>query len=199
MFGGVAIAAAFAVPALGQQNPPGNNGTIKVDGVEFDNHPDNEPHVGCKFQIDFYNFDEGDLHASVTFEGQPPTGGGTLLTDSVFIGEDPAGGGTDLDASVTYDLANALAGIPPHPQQGHHVRLTVEAEGSIGNDVKHKTFWVEGCSNPNPTTTTTTPGETTTIPGETTTTRPGGTTGKPGKPGQASPAKAVSGHPTSTG
>ena len=199
--GGAAIAAALAGPAQGQQDqqdPPGNNGTIKVDGVDFDSHPDNEPHVGCTFQIDFYGFDQGDLNASVTFEGQAPTGGGTLLTDQVFIGEDAAGGGTDLDASVTYDLADALSGIAPHPVQGHHIRLTVEADGSIGSPVKHKVFWVEGCSNP--TTTTTTPGETTTtVPGETTTTRPGDTRGPGGKAGQAPAARPVHGRPTATG
>jgi hypothetical protein len=192
--GVTAVVAALAGPALGQQDPPGNNGTVKVDGIDFDSHQDNEPHVGCVFQIDFYNFDEGDLDATVTFEGQPPTGGGTLLTDEVFIGEDPAGGGDDLDASATYDLADALAGIEPHPVQGHHVRLTVEAQGSIGNDTKHKVFWVEGCSTPPSSTTTTTPGETTTTqPGGTTTTRP--TRG----PGEAPPARPVAGRPTATG
>ena len=194
--GAAAIFAALAGPALGQQDPPGNNGTIKVDGVDFDSHPDNEPHVGCVFQIDFYNFDQGDLNATVTFEGQPPTGGGVLLTDEVPIGEDAAGGGTDLDASVAYDLSQALAGITPHPVQGHHVKLTIDAEGSIGAQVKHKVFWVEGC-NPPPTTTTTVPGETTTVPGgETTTTQP---TRGPGRPGEAPPAKPVTARPTATG
>jgi LPXTG-motif cell wall-anchored protein len=152
------------------EDPPGNNGTVKVDGVEFDSHPDNQPHVGCVFQIDFYGFDEGDLTATVDFEGVPPTGGGPLLSDVVDIGEDPAGGGTDLDASVTYDLSAALAGITPHPIQGHHVKLTIDAEGSQGSGTKHKTFWVEGCSTP--TTTTTVPETTTTVPEETTTVPP---------------------------
>jgi len=125
--------------------PPGNNGTVKVDDVAFDDHPNNEPHVGCVFQIDLYGYDEGDLNADVTFEGVPPTGGGLLLTDSVFIGEDSAGGGTDLDASVTYDLSQALADIEPHPMHGHHVRLTINADGSQGADVKHKVFWVDDC------------------------------------------------------
>ena len=53
---------------------PGNNGTVKIDGVEFDTHPDNEPHVGCVFQVDWYGFDEGDLFSHVTFEVHPPTG-----------------------------------------------------------------------------------------------------------------------------
>src|SRR5688500_14699028 len=71
---------AAATPALA--DPPGNNGTIKVDGVDFDSHPDNEPHVGCTFQVDFYGFDESlEYFADVTFEAQAPTGSGTLLTD----------------------------------------------------------------------------------------------------------------------
>src|SRR6266542_4298090 len=119
-------------------NPPGNNGTIKVDGLPFDDQPNNEPHVGCTFQIDFYGFDQGDLNADVTFEAQPPTlrpGGGSqvLLHDTVFIGEDDnSGGGSQagLDASETYTLD--FAGIQPHPTQGFHVKLTIHADGSQG-------------------------------------------------------------------
>jgi LPXTG-motif cell wall-anchored protein len=177
-----------AVPAGGQTDPLGNNGTVKVDDVPFDDHPDNEPHVGCTFQIDFYGYDEGDLSATVLFEAIPPTvddwpDGTDLLTDELDIGEDAAGGGTDLDASETYDLTDALAAIEPHPVQGWHVKLTVNAEGSQGADVKHKVFWVQGCEVPgttpttSSTTTTTKPGgTTTTVPGTTTTTKPGATT-----------------------
>jgi hypothetical protein len=145
-------------------NPPGNNGTIKVDDSPFDDAPDNEPHVGCTFQIDFYGYDEGDLDATVTFEAHPPTGDRQLLlTDTVFIGEDDnAGGGSEagLDASQTYTLD--LTGIEPHPNQGVHVKLTINAEGSKGADVKHKVFWVSGCETPGTTTTTSTSGTTTT-------------------------------------
>jgi hypothetical protein len=139
-----------ASPALA--DPPGNNGTIKVDGVDFDSHPDNEPHVGCTFQVDFYGFDESpEYFADVTFGAQAPTGSGVLLTDSVFIGEDDNSGAATpagLDAAVTYDLAATLAAIEPHPQQGHHVKLTIEADGSQGAETKHKVFWVEGCTPP---------------------------------------------------
>ena len=34
-------------------NPPGNNGTVKIDDTPFDDLPNNEPHVGCSFQVDF--------------------------------------------------------------------------------------------------------------------------------------------------
>ena len=133
-------------------NPPGNNGTIKVDDAPFDDHPNNEPHVDCVFETDFYNFDQGDYYADVEFALQAPTGSGplTVAPAQVFIGEDPAGGsdgGDDLDASQQYDLSQALAGsgAEPHPQQGYHVKLTIHADGSQGADVKHKVFWVEPC------------------------------------------------------
>jgi hypothetical protein len=126
-------------------DPPGNNGTVKIDAEAFDTHPNNEPHVGCVFQVDFYGYDEGDLYADVTFEAHPPTGNAVLLQDIVYIGEDAAGGGTDLDAEATYDLSGPLAAYEAHPQQGYHVKLTVNADGSHGADVKHKVFWVTGC------------------------------------------------------
>lgn len=152
----VAVAAAIPLAlilgstAQAAPNPPGNNGTVKIDREAFDDAPNNEPHVGCEFQVDFYGYDEGDLNALVTFESHPPTGPSqVLLTDEVFIGEDDnSGGGSEagLDASETYTLD--FTGIAPHPQQGFHVKLTVNAEGSQGADVKHKVFWVEDCEPP---------------------------------------------------
>jgi hypothetical protein len=137
---------AFAAP-----NPPGNNGTVKVDARPFDAAPDNEPHVGCTFQVDFYGYDQGDLQALVTFEAHAPTlrpdGSQVLLTDTVFIGQDDnSGGGSEdgLDARQTYRLN--FTGITPHPVQGFHVKLTINAEGSQGADTKHKVFWVTGCN-----------------------------------------------------
>ena len=147
--------AGLATPAFA--DPPGNNGTVKIDNVEFDDHPNNEPHVGCTFQVDFYGFDKGDLNADVTFRAHPPTGNRqVLLTDTVFIGEDDnSGGGSQkgLDASRTYTLD--FDGIQPQPQQGFHVKLTINADGSQGADKKHKVFWVTGCGNTTPTPTPT--------------------------------------------
>ena len=181
LVGGLALAIVALVVSLlsigGQAgagpNPPGNNGTIKIDDVVFDDAPNNEPHVGCTFQVDFYGYDEGDLFADVTFTVHPPTGQAVvLLTDTVFIGEDDnSGGGSEagLDASETYTLD--FTGFEPHPQQGFHVKLTVNADGSQGADVKHKVFWVTDCVVPPTTTTTTTtmPTTTTTYPTTTTT------------------------------
>ena len=138
---GVAAGAALA------GDPPGNNGTVRVDGAVFGAGQNNEPHVDCQFQIDFFGFDQGNLTGTATFELQPPTGSGVLLVDSTFIGADPAGGGTDLDASLFEDLSGPIgaSGIAPQANQGFHVRLTVHADGSIGGDTKHKTFWVDNC------------------------------------------------------
>jgi hypothetical protein len=137
---------AVLVPTGATAVPPGNNGTVKIDDIPFDAYPDNEPHVGCIFQVDFYGFDKGDLVATVTFFAHPPTGKKILLlTDRVFIGEDPAGGGTDLDASATYNLSTLLQPFMRHPGQGYHVKLKVNAPGSIGKDTKYKTFWIQRC------------------------------------------------------
>lgn len=38
----------------------GNNGMIKIDGVDIGGGPsDNNSHQGCMFIVEFYNFDEG--------------------------------------------------------------------------------------------------------------------------------------------
>ncbi|MBW3649838.1 MAG: hypothetical protein KY458_04650 [Actinobacteria bacterium] len=154
---------AFAAPSeksqAGGHDPSGNNGTIKIDGEDFDDAPDNEPHVGCTFQIDFYGFDRDpavdnvanrSYFSKVTFEGIAPTGGGNLVPDtgstSVFVGEDAAGGGTDLDASETYDFTRTLSALVPHPKQGYHVKVTVHTPFSRGADVKHKVLWIAPCT-----------------------------------------------------
>jgi hypothetical protein len=158
LVGLLAVLLTVAIPQIAgaAPNPPGNNGTIKVDREPFDNAPNNEPHVGCTFQVDFYGFDKGDLHAKATFVAHPPTGERqVLLTDNVFIGEDSnSGGGSEagLDASKTYTLD--LSGITPHPKQGVHVKLTIHAQGSQGADTKHKVFWVKPCQAAATTTTT---------------------------------------------
>ncbi len=133
--------------AMADSDPPGNNGTVKVDGAPFGASQGNEPHAGCAFAINFFGFDEGDLTGTATFELRPPTGNDVLLVAPTFIGEDPAGGGTDLDASLFVDLSGPIAdsGLTAHPNQGFHIRLTVEAQGSIGAETKHKTFWVTDC------------------------------------------------------
>jgi hypothetical protein len=147
LLGALCLLMVMAASAWGG-NPPGNNGTVKVDGEPFDAKLGNEPHVGCVFLIDFYGFDQGPFNATSTFELVPPTAGGVLDTVTTFIGGGTAGGGDTLDASLAEDLNSAVAasGVNPQPNQGFHVKLTVNADGSIGANTKHKTFWVTGCS-----------------------------------------------------
>lgn len=141
---------AAATPTSRAQDPAGNNGTVKIDRTPFDNHPNNQPHTTCTFQVDFYGFDANVGNAAVIFEMQAPTNKGQTLQVvsgdlTPNIGEDAASGGTDLDASETYKLA--FTGTP-HASQGFHVKLTVHAPGSQGNDTKHKVFWVQPCAQP---------------------------------------------------
>jgi hypothetical protein len=206
----VAVVVAMVVGALlggfasAAPNPPGNNGTVKIDGEPFDDAPNNEPHVGCTFQVDFYGYDAGDLDAVVTFTAHPPTGPvQVLLTDTVFIGEDDnSGGGSEagLDASEAYTLS--FGTIEPHPNQGFHVKLTVNAEGSQGADVKHKVFWVTGCPAGTTTTTSSTTSSTSTTT-STSTTLPtstsGSTTSTSGSTTSTTkPSSSTSGSSTST-
>ncbi|MFC7358834.1 hypothetical protein [Nocardioides astragali] len=160
-------------------DPAGNNGTVKIAPLgDFDGIPDNTPHVGCTFLVEWYGFDEGaDIVSTVSFaEHAPTTGVGMTVSgpSQVFVGGDPATGAgtpTGLDGRQEYTLSFTGA---PHPQQGYHVKLTIATPGSIGNDTKSKVFWVEGCAPTTPVTPETetpeTPEtETPSIPGTTST------------------------------
>ena len=128
------------------EDPPGNNGVVKLDGKPFDDYVKNEPHVGCVFALDFWNYDLGDYYASIRFVVIPPTGENvTVKRGRTFIGGDEAGGGTDLDGSKTFNLSSVLQDFMAHDQQGYHIKVIVNAPGSIGDDRKIKVFWVEGC------------------------------------------------------
>jgi LPXTG-motif cell wall-anchored protein len=145
-----AAAACLALAAPGwaaAADPRGANGTVKIDGVPLDNGIDNEPHDGCAFEVDFFNFDKGE-RANIVFTVHPPTGSGTelLRRDNVLVSDDPAGGGRpDPDATFTFSASDlGLDKYQPHPKQGFHVKLTVERVGAPGAG-KHKVFWVQPC------------------------------------------------------
>jgi hypothetical protein len=191
----LALSALGLSPATGQNGPPGNNGTVKIDGVAFDDHPNNEPHVGCTFQVDFTGFDAAQPE-HVEFALQSPTlapgtqqndAANILLTDDVVVD----GNG---EADVTYDLAAALdaSDATPHEVQGFHVKLTITSDNLPGNGTKHKVFWVE-CEVPTPPTTAppTTAPPTTAPP----TTAPP-TTAPPGAPTPQAPAPPAGRAPT---
>lgn len=125
--------------------PPGNNGTVKIGNDEFDSappDPDNDPHVDCEFQVDFFDF-APDAVATVTFEMQAPTKNVTLGgTAPSTVALDENGDGSQA-YTLTFDG-------PAHEQQGYHVKLTVEVpdpEGQQANNYsKFKVFWVEDCA-----------------------------------------------------
>lgn len=137
-----------------KKDPAGNNGTVKIQEAGLpDEIPDNDPHVGCVFNIEFRGFDLGaELKGTWKLSAHPPSGTGTVVASGeVGIGEDSAGGAVDLDALVTVDLRNYdLSDLYRHPQQGYHLKLEVHADGSIGADKKHKVFWVDDCHTPPP-------------------------------------------------
>ena len=114
--------------------PPGDNGTIKIDGVSFDG-PANHPHVSCPFQVSLWGFDTtgnpaGDT-ATVSFEAQAPsktTKGNDPQAVPVTSGQttfqfDGTGNGDALDHSETYTLDTT--GLDKHPIQGFHIKVTV--------------------------------------------------------------------------
>jgi hypothetical protein len=157
----VAAAALAAGPAFAGQEgkdkgqpdiPKGNSGVVKLDGTPFDDHPDNQPHVGCIFQVDLTGFPAGHGPVTVTFTAQHPTGDGQQLESGVMA---LAQGAHGLGASRTFTLD--FDGISPHPKQGFHVKVTVDTGRGAG---KHKVFWVRGCGTP-PTSSTAGHGSTT--------------------------------------
>jgi hypothetical protein len=144
----------MAAPALA--DPPGNNGTVKIDGIELDSHSDNEPHPGCLFEVDFYGFGPS-LDATSTFYAWPPTGTMQQIEQitTTLDGDDSEGGGSEAGydgGTGLIDLSDNLAGIIPHPQQGFHVKVQVDVpEGSDSNAFsKYKVFWVTCEYSPSP-------------------------------------------------
>ena len=130
---------------------PGNNGTIKIDDHRTgdDTHPNNEPHVGCSFDVDFYGFDADEGEVELDFYAWPPTGDKQLIkhdTTVLMANDTPGGSEAGYDGSSRdYNGAEFAVGTP-HPQQGYHVKLVVtSSEGR-----KQKVFWVEPCGYPYP-------------------------------------------------
>jgi hypothetical protein len=124
------LVAAFAAPASAQSDAPaGNNGTIKVDDVPIDDGNENVAHPGCGFVVDFFGYDVGTRTATLTFDGQEPTGGGTVHAETITF------------EVATRDSGNQL-------NESHVVDLTVNVDGAQGADTKHKVFWVSQCDSP---------------------------------------------------
>lgn len=132
-------------------DPGGNNGTVKIDRLgDIDRIPNNVPHPGCTFQVEWYGYDGGDdVRSTVTFAAVAPTADVDLTVAGpavVPVGGDAASGaGTPSGADAVQAYSLAFAG-PAQARQGYHVRLTVATPRSHGNDTKTKVFWVEPCT-----------------------------------------------------
>jgi hypothetical protein len=155
---GLPAAATLALVAWGATalpagaDPAGNNGTVKVTPHTGSDDAQNDAHVKCSFDLNWYGFDEGaNIVSTVDFTMQAPTSDAAVSATNpsqVFVGGDPAGGGNDFDGQATYTLA--FAGTPD-PQQGYHVKITVHTPGSQGADTKDKVLWVQPCDEGPPT------------------------------------------------
>ena len=126
-------------------DPPGNNGTIKIERDGPDQDRSNEPIVdGCIVWLEFYGFDQGQT-ADITFTAQPPSGTKELIADkNVPISDDPAGGGQDKDAVLAYNLTSVVQGLRAQPQHGYHIKVRTDSLQAPGGS-KQKVFWVK-CS-----------------------------------------------------
>lgn len=135
-------------------NPPGNNGTVKIHDDANDPTHANQPHVSCDFYVDVWGFDAAQS-LTLSFAGQAPTGPGVPLTLTPTSGSNPmvsttdAGGGNDFDGETGFaPTAADLAALgTPHPQQGYHVKLTVDTGQPVqsGGGHKYKVFWLQPC------------------------------------------------------
>jgi len=184
----------FAGASVALGDPPGNNGTVKINSQDVDSSEDisNVPHVPCDFQVEFFGFDEGQT-ATITFTIHPPSGDGdVLLSETKTISNDPAAGGlNDVDEVFPYSGTSfGLDRFTAQPQQGFHVKLTIESSGVPGG-VKHKVFWLQ-CAPTKPTTPPTTPPKSPPrTPPKTPPTTPSASTQPPTTPGASTSPAAV--------
>jgi hypothetical protein len=150
----VALSVASLAAPVGAADPPGNNGTVKVDAQDVDTMPDHQPQGDCEIRIDFYGFDTSESRV-VTFTLIAPTVDidVTLPEQLVNLGATDNTGGGSADgfdgSSQVFDLNSLLYTYMGEDGQGKvHLKLTVHAEGAVNEDTKYKTFWVSGCERP---------------------------------------------------
>lgn len=151
LFAALFVATVMLVSPLIMPVTAANPGTVKIDGVPWDDVQNNEPHPGCVFRLQFFGFPEN-TDVSYKFAVYPPTsntnGPGTLIVPPGEVDVTlPAPGLRKLNLNTgKIDLHDGLAaaGVSPHPIQGFHVKLTVTTPGGH----KYKVFWVECDVNP---------------------------------------------------
>jgi hypothetical protein len=147
------LAGLLAGPAAA--DPPGNNGTVKieeadVDSVDDDNNA-NHPHVACPFAVRWYGYDEGTQTTEVAFAAQMPSGTAAvpMTAGRASFTFDGHGPGDQVDHTEVYELD--VAGLVEQENQGYHIKATITTTGSQGNDTKHKVFWMSACAEETPT------------------------------------------------
>jgi hypothetical protein len=101
-----------------------NNGTLKIHD-EFEPNPviKNEPHVDCPFHAHFF-FADADQTGDWWIQEWSPSGNGTTVWDGSYHTNS---NGEYVTGSISLDA-------------GHY---KIFWEGSTGNTIKHKAFWVD--------------------------------------------------------
>jgi hypothetical protein len=117
-----------------------------VDGID---HPNNQPHVSCPFDIVFENFDTGQ-QVTATLTAQPPSGHGQVVFTKTITLTGSGQGAANNFGGLIHVTNLDLSGLFRQPQQGYHLKLNVAALPS-----KFKVFWTNGCVAPAVVTTTT--------------------------------------------
>lgn len=136
------VAAAFAVsrPVLAQDDPPGNNGTVKIhegDG-ESDPLPANDPKV-CTFHVHAFGFDDGqELEISIYGHGGPNAGPDSY-SETLEVDED-GNGRTDVieldEGMYKLDVDTGDEGVPVSAGDKHKV-FKVECEKEEPEEEDH--------------------------------------------------------------
>ncbi|HVE74441.1 MAG TPA: hypothetical protein VNA30_05030 [Mycobacteriales bacterium] len=138
----VGAASSAAAEKGPKTDPPGNNGTIKVDYVPADDARANRPHPGCAVSLTFFNFDASQ-HADITFTSIPPSGGGEVVRtySNRLISTSPADGSMEAEHTIVVTAADlGLTGTAP-TKQGWHVKVAVDSVEAPGG-AKQKVFWL---------------------------------------------------------
>jgi hypothetical protein len=152
---GNVVTASPASDSNGSAKGNSNNGTVKihsgsqdatVDGID---HPNNQPHVSCPFDIVFENFDTGQ-QVTATLTAQPPSGHGQVVFTKTITLTGSGQGAANNFGGLIHVTNLDLSGLFRQPQQGYHLKLNVAALPS-----KFKVFWTNGCVAPAVVTTTT--------------------------------------------
>src|SRR2546426_98253 len=128
LFLAVLLALGSAGAALGQSDPSGNNGTVKIHDGGLEPSPEirNQPHV-CTFHLHSF-FADAAQAGTWWIESWPPTGDRTVVLSGAYLTDTSGEFRTPPEPGV-YDLPD-----------GHYKLFW---EGRSTTNVKHKVFWVD--------------------------------------------------------